>query len=307
MKPPSRQHLPAPQLSRIRTFLFWALAIVWFSEAALWGLQSFSEIWTKVWNMIPPENPQLAAALSMTHAVEAPLKAALGVLAVFALRSRNSSVRTPLFISMALVPPLNMAFQFRAQGFPPGSVMVASVFSIILWGSFLLFREVDQESAGSMVEMPSSRWEGFRNAWFSFNSAVLSCMAIFFLFWPGTALDAILPYLSGLPNIREGELSSLTISNLGVGSHLAALAVVSWIGTLTGRRNPSLRQAIALASTFSAGLMCILPLLRITLEIGGRYAAASLLMIFVPLFAGWLVYTAYSCGIQLKTRQEAYI
>jgi hypothetical protein len=67
--------------------------------------------------MFPPDNPQLTDALYITHAFEAPLKAALLVLALFGLLSRNPAARTALFVSMSLVPPINIAFHFRAQGF----------------------------------------------------------------------------------------------------------------------------------------------------------------------------------------------
>jgi len=162
----SNEKLFAPQLNRIRTFLFGALAFVWFGEMALWGFQSFSEVWTNVWKMTPPENPQLATALSLTHAFEAPLKGALGVLAVFGLRSKNPSARTALFLSMALVPPLNLAFQFREQGYPLGSTVVATVFSTILWGSFFLFREPvqqpEQRATINSGQLHPSRWEVFQ-------------------------------------------------------------------------------------------------------------------------------------------------
>ena len=71
----------ASQLNRIRTFLFWALAFVWFSEMALWGFPFLSKLWTNVWKILAPDNPQLATALYTAHAVEAPAKGALGVMA----------------------------------------------------------------------------------------------------------------------------------------------------------------------------------------------------------------------------------
>src|SRR4051794_41115645 len=88
--------------------------------------------------MYAPDNPQLAAALYITHAFEGPLKAALLVLALFGLLSGNASARTALFVSMSLVPPINIAFHFRAQGFPLSSMTIAAVLSSILWASFLL-------------------------------------------------------------------------------------------------------------------------------------------------------------------------
>lgn len=303
----SNQELVVPQLSRMRTFLFGALAFVWFSEMMLWGFQSFSESWTNVWKMIPPENPLLAMALYITHATEAPLKGALGVLAVFGLRSRNPTARTALFLSMALVPPLNIAFQFRAQGFPLGSVAVATVFSAILWGSFFLFRESAPQPKPRGIQLPASRWEVFQYIWFALNSAVLTLMAFLFLFWPRTALNFILPSLSSFLNTHEGELSSLIVSNLGPGAHLLALATASWIATVYCRSNPTLRQAVTVASILNAGLMLLLPLRRIILEFGGSNATASILVAFVPLLVGWLFYAAFSSRVELKKQQEAYI
>ena len=46
------------------------------------GFQPFAETWTKFWKMYAPENSELATALYITHAFEAPLKAALLVLAL---------------------------------------------------------------------------------------------------------------------------------------------------------------------------------------------------------------------------------
>src|SRR2546423_1863662 len=54
-------------------------------------------------------------------------------MALFGLSSKSPSVRTALFVSMALVPPLNIAFPFRQQGFLLGPVAVATVLSTILY------------------------------------------------------------------------------------------------------------------------------------------------------------------------------
>jgi hypothetical protein len=70
----------APQLSQVRTFLFGGLALVWFGEMLFTGVPSFAVRWTRLWKMYAPDNPQLATALYITHAFEAPLKAALLVL-----------------------------------------------------------------------------------------------------------------------------------------------------------------------------------------------------------------------------------
>jgi hypothetical protein len=110
--------LSAPQLSRVRTFLFGALAVVWFGEMLFTGVPSFAETWTRFWKMYAPDNPQLATALYITHAFEAPLKAALLVLALFGLLSANPTTRTALFVSMSLVPPINIASTSGRKGFP---------------------------------------------------------------------------------------------------------------------------------------------------------------------------------------------
>ncbi len=296
-----------PKLSRIRTLLFGALAFVWFSEMVLWGFQSLSQVWTNVWKMIPPENPQLATALAITHAVEAPLKGALGVLAIFGLRSKDPSARTALFLSMSLVPPLNIAFQFREQGFPLGSVAVATVFSAILWGSFFLFKEPtprpEQRATINSGPWPPSRWEIFQYAWFAFNSIALTLMAFIFLFWPRAALHFIFPCLSSLLDAHKGELASLSVSNLGTGTHLLALATATWIATVYCRSHPTLRQAVTVACAFYAGLVCLLPLRQIIVKFGGSCATPSILVPFVPLFFGWVFYAAFSCRVKPANRE----
>src|SRR5580765_4070828 len=130
--------LSAQQVSRARTFLFGGLAVVWFGEMLFTSVPSFAATWTRFWKMYAPDDPQLATALYITHAFEAPLKAALLVLALFGLVSTNPSARTALFVSTSLVPPINIAFHFRAQGFPLSSMTIATVLSTILWVSFLL-------------------------------------------------------------------------------------------------------------------------------------------------------------------------
>ncbi len=311
MNPHSNAALSTPQLSRIRTLLFGAFAFVWFSEMMLWGFQTLSKMWTYVWNIIPPANPQLALALSITQAVEAPVKGALGILAVFGLRSKNPTARTALFLSMALVPPLNIAFPFRADGFPVGSMAVATVFSTILWASFFLLRERAQQpgqgGTRSSSQLPPSRWEIFQYIWFAANSAALTLMAFLFLFGPGTALHFVFPCLSTLLNTSQAELSSLIRSNLASGTHLLALATASWIATAYCRSNPTLRHAVTLASTLNAGLFCLIPFRQLILEVGGSCATSSILVSFVPLLVGWVLYAAFSYGVEVKIRQEAYI
>jgi hypothetical protein len=307
----SNEKLLTPQLSRVRTFLFGALAVVWFGEMMLWGFRPFSEVWTIVQKMVPSEISPLAVALTITHAARAAAKAALGVMAVFGLRSKNPSTRTALFVSMAFVPPLNIAFQFREQGFPSGQTVVAAVLIIILWGSFFLFRERAQQSEQTRItgsgSLHPSRWEMFQQTWFAVNAAVLTFMAFLFLFWPSTALRLIFPYLSNLLNLYEGELSSLIASMLTSGAHLFALATATWIATICFRGNPTLRPAITVASTLHAGLVCVGPLRQMIPEAAASRAASSILILFVPLLVGWALSAAFSYTVELKKQQEAYI
>ena len=141
-----------PQLSKVRTFLFGALAFVWFAEMVQWGFLASTGGWQNIWKDIAP---QLTTALLITHAIRAAAKGALGVMAVFGLRSKSPTVRTALFISMSLVPPLNIIFPHRADGFPLGTTAVAAVFSAILWISFFLFKEPVQQSRDSIQISPS--------------------------------------------------------------------------------------------------------------------------------------------------------
>ena len=294
----------APQLSRIRTFLFWALAVDWFIEMVFLGFPSFSKVWTYLWQVTPPENPQLVMALYITWAIAAPAKGAFFVMAVFGLRSKNPSTRTALFASMALVPPLNIAFPFRQQGFLLGPVAVATTLSTILWGSFFLFREPSQQPEQRRIrgsgQLPLSRWEIFQYVWFAAYSAALTLMALLFLFWPRTALNLVFPCLSSLLNTGTEGLSSLIHTILASGTHLLALATASWIATVNYRSNPTLRQALTIASTVHAGLFFIFPLRLIILEFGGTCATSSILIVFVPLFVGWVLYAAFSYRVKSK-------
>ena len=307
---PNKQSF-VPQLSRMRTFLFGALAFVWFAEMVQWGFLASSGGWQNIWTDFPTEAPQLAAALSISHAIRAAAKGALGVMAVFGLRSKNPSTRTTLFVSMSLVPPLNIIFPCRADDFPLGTTAVAAIFSTILWVSFFLFREPAQQppqkgSRGS-TQLSPSPWETVRYLWFAVNATALTLMAFLFLSAPRTALDLIFPSLSGLLHTYEVGLSSMISSNLSSGTHLLALAIASWIATLYCRSNPATRYAMVIASTVHAGLICLLPLRRIILEIGGSSASSSILVTFVPLLVGWLFYAALSYKVEPKKQQEAYI
>lgn len=306
----SYKQSPAPQLSRVRTFLFGALAFVWFAEMVQWGFLASSGGWQNIWTDFPPDAPQLATVLLITHAIRAAAKGALGVMAVFGLRSKNPAARTALFVSMALVPPLNLVFPCRADGFPLGTTAVAAIFSTILWVSFFLFREPaqqpEQKGTRGSVQLPLSRWETVQYIWFAVNSTALTLMAFLFLFAQRTALDFIFPSLSSLLHTYEAGLASMVSSNLSSGTHLLALAIVSWIATVYCRNNPALRQAMIVASTLNAGIICLLPLTRIILEIGGSSATSSILIAFAPLLIGWMLYAAFSYRVEPK-RQEVYI
>ena len=307
----SNKQSSAPQLSRMRTFLFGALAFVWFAEMVQWGFLASSGGWQNIWKDFPSEAPQLATVLFITHAIRAAAKGALGVMAVFGLRSKNPATRTTLFVSMALVPPLNIIFPCRADGFPLGTTTVAAIFSTILWVSFLLFREPaqqpEQKGPRGPVQLPPSRRETVQYIWFAVNSTALTLMAFLFLSAPRTALDFIFPSLSGLLHTYEAGLSSMISSNLSSGTHLLALAIASWIATVYCRRYPTIRQAMTVASTVHAGLIILLPLRRLILEIDGSSATPSSLVAFVPLLVGWLFYAAFSYRVELKKQQEAYI
>lgn len=279
----------APSLSRVRTFLFGGLAVVWFGEMLFTGVQPLAEIWTRFWKMYAPDNPQLAAALYITHAFEAPLKAALLVLALFGLLSRNPSARTALFVSMALVPPVNIAFHFRAQGFPVSSMTIATVLSGILWVSFLFVREAAQQAEPGATAGP---WESVRYAWFAVSASVLTVLASLFLFAPDTVLYREFPCLSDVFGAHQGELASLSVSTLAAGSHLTALATATWFAAAHSRRNRTLRQAITLASIAYAGLVCLLPLRQIVSHPGWHCSTSPVLVPFVPLLVGWVTYAA---------------
>jgi len=300
----SNKQPPVPRLSRVRTFLFGTLAFVWFAEMVQWGFLASTGGWQNIWKDIAP---QLATALLITHAIRAASKGALGVMAVFGMRSRNPATRTALFVSMSLVPPLNIAFPCRADGFPLGTTAVAAIFSAILWTSFFLFKEPIQPAEEKSVQLSPSRWETVQYIWFAVYSIVLTLMALFFLSAPRTALNFVFPSLSSLFHSYEAGLSSMTSSNLSSGTHLLALAIASWIATVYGRNHPTLRQAMTVASVVHAGLICLLPLRRTILEIGGSSATASILVIFVPLFVGWVLYAAFSYKVEPQKQQEAYI
>jgi len=281
-----------PQISRVRTFLFGAMSFVWFSEMTLWGFQALAKMWTNTW-IIASEEARLAMALYITHSVHAPAKGALGVMAVYGLMSKNPFTRAVLFASMALVPPLNLAFPFRAQGFPLTWVVVPVTLSVILWGTYFVFwepiRKAAQEQAGGTHRSP---WEKLRTLWFTVNSAGLTLLGLLFVFWPGTTLNLAQPCFSGWLNTDPGQVPGLVYSGMVTGTHVLALSVASWIVTFTCRTQPALRRAVAMASTAHAGLFALFPLRQIVTELGAGCATSSLLIVFVPLFACWLAYLA---------------
>lgn len=305
MKDLSDKQSTTPQLSKVRTFLFGAFAFMWFAEMVQWGFLASTGGWQNIWKNFPADAPQLAAVLSITHAIRAAAKGALGVMAVFGLRSKNPVTRTALFVSMALVPPLNIIFPCRADGFPLETTTVAAVFSVILWTAFVLFKEPVQQSRDS-VQVPVSRCETIQYLWFVVNSAVLTLMALFFLSAPRTALDFVFPSLSDLFHSYETGLAGMTSSNLSSGTHLLALAIASWIATINFRNNTTLRKAMLFASIVNAGLICLLPLRRIILEVGGGSTTYSILIAFAPIFVGWLLYMVFSQRVEPK-QQEGYI
>jgi hypothetical protein len=296
---------PAARLNGARTFILAALAIVWFAEMALWGVRPLSEMWTGFWGIVAPEDPQLARALYLTHAFEAAAKGALGVLAVYALRSRNPFVRSALFVSMALVPPLNVVFQFRAQGFPLRPTVIGATLSVILWETFFLFKDGTEQPSQKMdgvtrARAPLSDW--FQYAWFAANAIVLTFAAALFLFAPDTGLRLAFPCFSGPDDAARAGPSALTLSAMAIGTHLTAIASATWIATAHSRNQASVRRAVAAANTLHAALLCMLPLLQLTLGEERRCATSSLLIYSIPLLGGWLVYAALSSHTTLTAR-----
>ena len=293
-----------PRLSRVRTVVLWGLLVVWFSEMTLWGVRPLSEMWTQFWQLFAYDDASLGTALYMTHAFEAAEKGALGVLAVFALRSRSPFVRTALFVPMALVPPLNLAFPFRVQGFPLRPTMIGTVLSIVLWGSFFLFRERAERPSPAIdasAGRVAGRFDSLRQGWFVANAVILTLAAALFLFAPHGAVKLTLPCLwDGI----AGEHTALKLTALTVGTHLTAVATASWIGTLYSRSNPTVRTAMTVSNTVHAGLLCFVPLTQLALNAGRDCATSSILIYAVPLFAGWLIYDTLAYRATLTARPQ---
>ena len=288
---------PAPHLSRARTFLLWALAVVWFFEMTVSGVRPLTEPWTRFWNYLAPDDPRLY----LTYAVLAAAKGALGVLAVYALRSRSPFVRSALFVPMALVPPLNVAFPFRAQGFLLQPTLIGATLSVILWQTFFLFRDDTGPSSGAARAArsnPSMR-DGARYAWFAANAIVLTLAAATFLFAPALGVRLAFPCF---PGSSDAVPAGLRLAVLVVGTHLTAVAIATWIGTFNARSNATVRSAVAAANTLHAALLCLLPLQQLSLEGSTRCVTSSPLIYAIPLVAGWLIYYALSYRAMLTER-----
>jgi hypothetical protein len=90
----------------------------------------------------------------------------------------------------------------------------------------------------------------------------------------------------------QGELASLSVSTLAAGSHLTALATATWLATAHSQSNRTLRQAITVASIAYAGLVCLLPLRQIVSYAGWNCSTPPVLIPFVPLLVGWVIYAA---------------
>ncbi len=285
------------RLHAVRTVVLWGFAVVWFAEMTLWGLRPLSDRWSAFWEVPVPGDPSLATALYLTHAIEAAGKGALGILAVSALRSRSPFVRAALFVPMALVPPLNLAFPFRAQGFPLGPTLCGATLSVILWETFFLFKDrsaqpVPSGGAAPASRAPASAW--LERGWFAANALLQTLVAGFFILAPATAVRGALPCFAGPADAARAVPWVLTIPGMTVGTHLAAVATATWIGTVYARRNASVRRAVAAANTLLFALLCALPLVQLAQHAGVDCTLSSPLLYAVPFLAGWIVYAARS-------------
>lgn len=283
------------RLHAMRTVVLWGFAVVWFAEMTLWGIRPLADLWTRVWAMPVPGDPSLATALYLTHAIEAAAKGALGVLAVYALRSGSPLVRTLLFVPMALVPPLNLAFPFRAQGFSLVPTLIGATLSVILWETFFLLKDRSAEPVAPGADAPASRestsgW--LERGWWSANALLMTLVAGFFIRVPATAVRLALPCLAGPVDAAPVLPGALTIAGMTVGTHLAAVATATWIGAQYVRRNTTVLRAVAAANTLLFALLCALPLVQLARHAGTDCALSSPLLYAVPLLAGWSVYAA---------------
>ena len=292
------------QLSKVRTFLFWCFALVWFSEMLFLGVPLFNRVWIELWHVAPPQDSELASASLLTGMVGAPVKGTFFVMAVWAIRSTNPSTRTALFVAMSLVPPFNVAMPFRYQGFVLGPVLVGSIFSAILWLSFFLFKEPyrqpEQKLKESVSQLPSSGREIFRYTLFAITSIVITVLAFLFLFFPKTALAFSFPCMPNLLDSPQADLSGMIYHSMASGTHLLALSICSWIATVNFRRNPSLRQAMTITVTVFTALFFIFPIRQMIAAFGINCITPSILYAFAFLLAGWLI-DAFSDSAKFKT------
>jgi hypothetical protein len=156
-------------------------------------------------------------------------------------------------------------------------------------------------SAGAAPPPPleAERGDALEREWFGLSAAALTSLGLLSLLAPKTALYWLFPCLTSTLDAHQGELASLTVSMLAAGSHLTALATASWFATAGYRTNRTLRQAITLSSITLSALMCALPLRQVVQQGGWACARSPILLPFVPLLVGWVLYAAVS-----QTRRE---
>jgi hypothetical protein len=292
------------QLSKVRTFLFWCLAIVWFCEMLFLGVPFLNSVWIELWHVAPPPDSELATASLLTGMVGAPVKGAFFIMAVWGIRSTNPSTRTALFVAMSLVPPFNVAMPFRYQGFVLGPTLVGSILSVILWVSFIFFKEPYRQTEQKANESPGrshfSGWETFQYILFSITSIVITALAILFLFFPKTALALSFPCMPKLLDSSQADLPGMIYHSMASGTHLLALSIGSWIATANRRRNPSLRQAMTITIMVFTALFFIFPISQMIAAFGINCIPPFILYVFTVLLSGWLIY-AISKRVKFKT------
>lgn len=297
------EQIPGSKLSKVRTFLFWCLALVWFCEMLFLGVPFFNRIWIELWQVAAPRDSQLATASLITGMVGAPVKGAFFIMAVWGIRSNNPSTRTALFVAMSLVPPFNVAMPFRYQGFVLGPTLVGSVLSAILWVSFFVFKEpyhqVEQKTKESFQDPFLWGWQIFRYILFVVSSTLITVLAFLFLFWPKAALDLSFPCMPNLPNSSQQELRGMIYHSMASGTHLLALAIGSWVATVNCRRNASLRQAMTAAITIFIALFLIFPIKQLIMAFGINCIHSAVLYAFAFLLVVWLIY-AFSDRTKIK-------
>ncbi|HEX6846589.1 MAG TPA: hypothetical protein VF144_06405 [Chitinophagaceae bacterium] len=293
---------PGAQLSKVRTFLFWCLAVVWFSEMLFLGVPFLNRVWIDLWQVVPPQNSQLAAASMIIGAVGAPVKGAFLIMALWGIRSANASTRIALFFSMSLVPPFNVAMPFRYQGFVLGPTVVGSVLSVILWVSFFLLKEPYRQLKAKEVNSQSSFSGGgiFQYMLFIITSIVITILAFLFLFFPKAALELSFPCMPNILNLSQTDLSGMIYHSMASGTHLLALAIGSWIATANCRSNPSLRHAMTIATTAFMALFFIFPIRHMLATFGFKCIPSLVPYVFALLLMGWLIY-AFSDRVKFKT------